>query len=98
MVEIDHIDRNKQNNHNTNLRWITPSNNTRNRGKFQNKSSRFQGVNYRKCCKKYIARVSINGKEKYFGRFDTEEEAALAWNEGITKLNLQEFYTLNVIN
>jgi hypothetical protein len=43
--EIDHIDQNKSNNHISNLRFVTRSENCRNKSKQQNKTSRYIGVN-----------------------------------------------------
>ena len=42
-------------------------------------SSSYPGVTWDKGKKKWKARIKINGKEKYLGRFTDEHEAALAW-------------------
>jgi len=82
-LEIDHIDRNKQNNNVSNLRCVSRSENMRNRNKFGGCSSNYKGVSFenRKC--KWRAQVRTNGKKKHLGYFETEEEASkkyLDWN------------------
>ena len=62
--EVDHIDRNKANNSISNLRWISPSNNLRNRPKFKNSSSKYMGVYFDKANGKYKAKIRINNKNK----------------------------------
>ena len=45
---------------------------------------------------KWVARISVDGKSKHIGVYDTEEEAALAYNEAAKQLR-GEFARLNVI-
>jgi len=66
---IDHIDRNKKNNHITNLRVVTNSQNMENRD--------VKGYSYHKTMKRWRARVKKDGKE-YTKYCKTEEEAILA--------------------
>ncbi len=65
--EIDHIDRNPLNNHISNLRIATSSQNSQN--------TDAKGYYYHKRRNKYIARIDINGKRKHLGCYDTEQEA-----------------------
>ena len=69
---IDHSDRNKLNNNLENLRLITFQENLFN----QNAKgwSYFRG--------KYVAQLSVSGKQHYLGSYDTEEEASCAYLEG----------------
>ena len=92
--EIDHIDRNKINNHYTNLRWVTRSENQQNKSKFKNTISKYKGAY--KSGNKW--RCMINHKnvgKKHLGYFDTEEEAGKAYNKFIIENNLGEFCELN---
>ena len=93
--EIDHIDQNKTNNSISNLRWVSSSNNLRNRTKFKNSSSKYIGVYFHKANGKYVAQISINNKKKHIGLYETEEEAGKAWDDYVKEHNLTEFYTLN---
>ena len=93
--EIDHIDRNKTNNSISNLRWISHSNNNRNKPKKQNISSKFKGVSFYKGIGKYVARIKINNKNKYIGYYDKEDDAGRAFDNFVKQHNLTEFYTLN---
>ena len=65
--EIDHIDRNPSNNHISNLRIATHSQNGQN--------TDGKGYTYHKQHNKYMARIYINGKPKHLGYYDTKEEA-----------------------
>lgn len=90
---VDHIDKVRTNNCYDNLRWVTRSQNNRNKNKKQNTSSKYRGVDFDKSRQKWRAQFSLNGKNKFLGRFDTEEEAYEAFKNKIIEHNLQEFYT-----
>ena len=92
---IDHIDRDRTNNSISNLRWVSRSNNNRNKPKKQNTSSKFMGVYFDKAKGKYVARISINNKQKYIGIYEKEEDAGKAFDSYIKEHNLSDFYTLN---
>ena len=77
---VDHIDRNKQNNHVSNLRMVSPSENIRNRTKYKNKISKYKGVDFNKASQHWRARCSINGKSIWIGTFENEIDAGLAYN------------------
>jgi len=89
---VDHIDRDITNNCYDNLRWVTKSQNSRNIDKKKNTSSKYRGVHFDKARQKWRAQFKLNGKGKYLGLFDTEEEAYEAFKNKIIEHNLQEFY------
>jgi len=72
---VDHINRNKLNNHIENLRWATHSQNGMNRTAPKNNTTGQSGVRYIKKSDKWEVTISINKKEKYIGRYSTFEEA-----------------------
>ena len=76
---IDHIDRNKLNNHVSNLRWATYSENLQNTEVRNNNELGIKNISY---CKRYnIYRYQKNiGGERYSKRFRTLEEA-IAYKE-----------------
>ena len=77
---IDHIDINTFNNKISNLRLANLSQSSSNRAKTKSKkNSKFKGV-HRTASGKYQAMIWYNGKNHGVGSFDTEEEAALAYN------------------
>tara|TARA_R110000744_G_C18932347_1_gene513296 strand:+ start:49 stop:525 length:477 start_codon:yes stop_codon:yes gene_type:complete len=67
--EVDHINRIKTDNRFENLHYCTRSENNWNKECIDNA----KGYNYHR--NKWQARISINGKVKYLGLFNTEEEA-----------------------
>lgn len=83
-MQIDHIDQNKQNNSILNLRLASPADNCHNRKlNFkikQKKTSAYKGVYWHKTRSKWRARIIVNGKAKELGRFNTEEDAAKAYD------------------
>lgn len=97
---IDHKNRNKLDNRVFNLRWATISEQTANKIKKLNTSSKFVGVCFYKRNNKWIAHIrcqKINGKGKvnHLGYFKTEEEANTARYNFIIDNHLEEFYNLN---
>lgn len=78
-VEVDHRNGNGLDNRRSNLRVASHQQNLANQRHQTGVSSRFRGVSrYRGG--RWQASIKIDGKSRYVGHFDTEEEAALAWN------------------
>jgi len=82
--EVDHIDRVRTNNHVTNLRWVTSSENNLNRCVFN--PTGYRGVEKRSNGR-FRARIQIDGAVVYIGTFDTVEEASDAHEAVWTGLN-----------
>jgi len=78
---IDHINGIRSDNRMVNLRDVSHSMNLQNRRVSQknNKSSGLLGVSFENSLNKFRARISINGKQKHLGLFDTKEEAHQAY-------------------
>jgi len=90
---VDHINRIVTDNHVDNLRWCTKSENSFN-VQMKEHSSKYKGVHYDKVNKKWRAGVRFNNKRKNLGRFDTEEEAGIAYDNFIIQ-NIKDFGILN---
>lgn len=93
----DHINHIRYDNRLENLRWCSRSENNRYRKKFDNCSSKYVGVNWHKRVKKWATACRIDNIPNHIGYFDTELEAAKAYNNFIIENNLQEFAILNSI-
>ena len=79
-MHIDHIDRNKLNNHPLNLRCVHPNVNRLNVGLRADNKLRLTGVTKAPHGKPYQASISKDGVHYFVGKFDTPEEAANARN------------------
>ena len=81
-----------------NLRWATPQENQRNKPKtLRPTTSKYIGVNWHKCSKKWRAQIQISKKVIHIGCFDNPKEAARAYNERVIVL-ATEFGVLNEIS
>lgn len=90
----DHINMNRADNRRENLRACDRASNNRNitgRGK---RKSLYKGVAPNRA--RWMAQVTFQRKVHHLGTFDTQEEAALAYNEAAARLH-GEFARLNVI-
>jgi hypothetical protein len=77
----DHINRNPLDNRKENLRTCTSADNQRNHGKRNiPTSSKYKGVFWDKKNNKWKASIKVYGKNFHLGRFECEEDAALAYN------------------
>jgi hypothetical protein len=86
--EIDHINRDRDDNRIENLRPCTHSQNL---GNSRARVHKYKGVTFCKATQKW--RAQLNG---HLGRFDTMEEAALAYNAAATA-HFGEFANLNKV-
>jgi hypothetical protein len=93
---IDHINNNPLDNRKCNLRIVTPAQNMMNQSSSKNSSSKYIGVGFDKRLNNWRARIHIDGKEVFLGRFKTEIEAAKARDKA-TKEHFGEFGKLNFL-
>lgn len=91
---VDHINRNKLDNRRVNLRWADDHQNQMNRGKSIGLSSKYKGVTLDRG--RWAARIKAPGCPRHLGRFETEEEAALAYNAAAKRF-FGEFACLNEV-
>jgi hypothetical protein len=91
---VDHVDRDKTNNHIDNLRLATKSEQQFNTKKYGTVSSK--GVYFHRKNKKYIARIYVGGKNYHIGSYTTEEEAAKAYAEE-AKIRHKEFLSNDLL-
>lgn len=94
---IDHRDGNGCNNQKTNLRLCTNQENCMNQRKQTGTSSIYKGVSLFKRDNKWQASIMLNGKKIYLGLFNSEIEAAKAYNDKAVAL-FCEFANLNNFN
>lgn len=97
---IDHKDNTDTlDNRRQNIRFGTRQQNTFNRGKPNNvtASSKYKGVYFSKERNKYRARLTYNYKSIHLGQYKTQEEAAIAYNNGAIKY-FGEFALLNKLS
>ena len=79
---VDHINGNGLDNRRENLRIVTKGQNNFNCVKYDNKTSIYKGVTYKKDRNRWYARGrSLQGQTFHLGYFLTEVEAALVYND-----------------
>ena len=84
-AEIDHINHVRDDNRLVNLRFVTMSENMRNKSVSSKSTTGVTGVYFYKRLQKYIARIRVNREFIHLGVFETLEEAAAARAEANVK-------------
>lgn len=91
---IDHKDNNGLNNCRNNLRKCSNAENLRNRGKQKNNQTGFKGVHFCNRSKRFISKITVDGKIIFLGSFENPELAAKAYDKGAIKYH-NNFSNLN---
>ena len=94
--QVDHINNVRDDNRIVNLREATGSENQGNRKIQVGCSSKYKGVRWSKPAKKWVARIMVNYKAIHIGCYDSEQEAALAYNKAALEY-FGEYAKINVI-
>lgn len=77
--EIDHIDRDRDNNRWSNLRECSHAENMQNHGPHRNNTSGVRGVHWYARLGKWAAQINIDGKRCHIGYFDNLNDAGAAY-------------------
>ena len=93
--EVDHMDRDKNNNERWNLRPATGRQSQLNQGIQVDNSSGFLGVGWSKQQKAYLSYARVNGRQYHLGYFKTSKEAAFVRDHFCWKSFDREFYVYN---
>jgi len=84
---IDHLDNSPSNNNINNLQQVSQRKNVVKGGTTKKGSSKYVGVFWNKERNKWKVKIGINGRSKFLGYFDDEEEAAQAYQNALKSLN-----------
>lgn len=95
-MDVDHKDKNGLNNQKSNLRVCTRSQNMWNQRPQKNGKSKYLGVSFDKRDKKWKAQICTHYKRKVIGRFNSEDDAAMAYNSYARHLH-GEFAHINIL-
>lgn len=85
-LQVDHIDGNRSNNHPSNLRMVTNSQNQMGRVNYPRGSCKYRGVSLFKPSGKYVARICKDQKIMHLGYFQKAIDAAKAYDSKAKEL------------
>jgi hypothetical protein len=94
-LQVDHIDGDKSNYQLDNLRCVTISQNQANQKIRGKGSSKYKGVIWLGRIQKWVAQIQFQYKRTHIGVFNSEKEAALAYDKKAKEL-FGEFAKLNL--
>jgi hypothetical protein len=93
-IIVDHINGDKLDNRQDNLRFATKSQNSFNRKKSADKSSIYKGVSFNKNKNMWQSYTKMNGVKNVIGYFDTQKKAALEYDK-LALVLYGDFFTPN---
>lgn len=93
---VDHINGNTLDNRRSNLRVCTAQQNIHNSAG-RNKTSEYKGVSWDKSRNKWKAVIGLNYKRIQIGRYETEKQAAIAYNHKAKELH-KKYAVLNDVH
>jgi len=86
--QVNHKDKNKDNNHYTNLEWVSNRENCSHSHDKKRCTSKYTGVSFKRNLNKWVAQAYISGQSRYLGLFETEEDASDAYQNALMKNNI----------
>jgi len=90
--DVDHQDGNGLNNRRSNLRIATRAENLRNSRRRSSNTSGYKGVSWSAAANKWMARITVDGKNIYLGVFVDIEDAKKVYNDAA--LNFHKDFAL----
>lgn len=95
--DTDHINANRLDNQESNLRTVTTQQNVFNQRSFKNATSQYKGVSYFKRNHCWRAQSTRLGKVIHLGLFKNEKDAAIAYNNFVKEYH-GEYARLNIVD
>jgi hypothetical protein len=96
-LQVDHINHNTLDNRRSNLRIVVKHQNMANARKtLHPRSSKYKGVTWYKAYGKWTSNIMRNGVRYHLGYFNSEDEAAMAYNQKAIEVSA-EYSELNTI-
>ena len=84
-MNTDHINRNKLDNRDANLRSCTQAENMRNVSRHSDSTAPYKGISLMQGSSKWKAKINVDGSSQHLGTFQTPEDAAVAYDKAAVR-------------
>lgn len=93
LKEVNHINLNRSYNYPENLEWVSTRDNSLHGHSLKDRAGKYPGISWNGKKKRWSAFAYIDGKSRFFGMFETEEEAHEGYLKALSEHGIESKYS-----